>query len=83
MGEVVELDIVTSLDVPAERVLRKATEAELRAVVVVGVDKDGELYFASSLADSARIIWHLERAKYELFKVKDQIALDGDPRGRA
>ena len=47
MGEVVEADIITRLDIPVERVLRKAIEAELSSVVILGYAQDGkwkELY---------------------------------------
>ena len=45
MGDVVNLDTVTRLDIPAERVLEKAIERGLQSVVVIGYDNDGEEFF--------------------------------------
>lgn len=74
MGDVVELDIVTSLPIPAERVLRKAIENGMRECVVVGLNSDGQSYFASSMPSSSAIIYYLERAKFDLLKMEDHIA---------
>jgi hypothetical protein len=68
---VVILPVVTTLDIPAERVLSAAAEAGLTEVVVVGRDKDGDEYFASSLADGGDVLWHLERAKLRLLRMAD------------
>jgi hypothetical protein len=73
MGEVVELDVVTRLDIPAERVLRQATEDNLESAVVIGY-RDGEFYFASSLADGGDVLWLLELAKRKLFETADEIS---------
>ena len=69
--QIIELDNITSLDIPVERVLRKADEADLSMVVVIGYDQDGEEYFASSIADGPEILWALERAKVLLLQVVD------------
>ena len=71
MDEVVELDMVTRLDLPAERYLRRALEADLEAVVVVGYTQDGEEYFASSIADGGEVLWLLERLKKQLLSIGD------------
>lgn len=69
MGEVVVADILTRLDVPAERVLDNAQIARLTSVVVVGYDEEGEEYFASSIADGGSVLWLLERAKKKLLGI--------------
>jgi hypothetical protein len=69
MGDVVELDVVTSLDLPPERILNKALEKDLAGVIVVGTDKDGEFYFASSYAAGPEVLWLLEGAKMKLLKI--------------
>ncbi len=69
MGEVVILDLITSLDIPAERVLSRAIDADITQAIVIGRDKDGDLYFASSVADGAEILWLIERAKLKLHDV--------------
>lgn len=72
MGDVVILPVVTRLDIPPERVLKGALEADLTEVVVVGYDKDGNEYFAASMAGGGDALWHLERAKLKLLKVSDE-----------
>ena len=69
MGEVVLLEGVTSLDIPSERVLESAITVGLNDAIVIGWDKDGELYFASSIADGADVLWLLEKAKKELLDI--------------
>lgn len=67
MGEVVVLRCVTRLDIPVERVLDGARE-HLESGLVIGWDKEGQLYIASSLADGGDMLWLLEKAKAELLK---------------
>lgn len=71
-SNVVVLPVVTRLDLPPERILSAAIGAELKSVVVVGYDKDGEEYFASSLADGGDVVWLMERAKLKLLKMADE-----------
>lgn len=66
MGELVYWPGVTKLDVPVERVLNKALEHELTSVVVLGWDKDGQVFFASSQADGGNVMWLMEWAKKAL-----------------
>jgi hypothetical protein len=73
-GNVVHLDMVTKLDLPAERVLQRALEADLQSVVVVGYDKEGREYFASSIADGGTANWLLDRCKMQLLRVPDDMA---------
>lgn len=70
-GNVIVLDVVTRLDIPAERVLKAALEHGLESVVICGHDKDGNEYFASSLADGADALWILERCKKKLLEIGD------------
>lgn len=67
--KVVDLDCVTRLDLPSERVLQKAIDAAVQEVVVIGYDKDGEFYFASSKADGGDVLWLLEQAKKRLMEI--------------
>lgn len=62
MGEVIILDMETSLDIPAARVLAAALEADLDVVVVLG-RVNGEEYFASSMTSGPEVVWLLERLK--------------------
>lgn len=63
MGEVVELDVQTTLAVPSERLLQKAIDGAVTNVVIIGYDPEGELWFASSDADCRAVLWLMERAK--------------------
>ena len=68
MSNVIEPSFITKLDIPTERILRKAQEASLGTVVVVGWCEDGEFYFASSVADGGDTLWLLEMAKKKLLE---------------
>jgi hypothetical protein len=70
MGEVVDLDVITTLDMDPDRILERA-KGELETAIVIGFDKDGEEYFASSVADGAQALWILERAKKALLETPD------------
>jgi len=65
MGEVIILDMVTRLDLPADRILESAV-GKLDKVVIMGYDKDGNEYFASSFADGGDVLWLTERMKKAL-----------------
>lgn len=69
MGEVVELDVMTRLDVPSERLLQKAIDAKITDAVIIGYDQDGELWFASSKADGGDVLWLMEKAKKALLEI--------------
>ena len=71
MGDVVTLNMITSIDIPAERVIDAAKEASLTKVVIIGYDADGREYFASSVADGGEVVWLMERAKYKMMEIAD------------
>lgn len=71
MTNVVQFPGETTLDIDPERILEGA-KGKLESVLVVGFTKDGEDYFASSSADAADAIFHLERAKHLLMKIIDE-----------
>lgn len=60
---------ITRHDLPVERLIDRAQEAELESVVIIGWTPEGELYFASSKADGPNVLWLLEKAKKELLSV--------------
>lgn len=70
MGEVVEPNFITTLDIPVERILRKAQEAGLKTVVVMGWDASRDTYFASSISD-AETLWLIEMCKKDLLAAAD------------
>jgi hypothetical protein len=76
---VIELGCVTKLDLPPEKVLNYALEHDLDSIVIVGYTKDGEEYFASSVADGAQAMYLLQRGIWSLNKMQDQIEEEGLP----
>ena len=70
MGEVVDLDVTTNLDVDPDWLLKKAI-GQLDRVVIIGIDKEGVEYFASSIADAGTSVWDIERAKLKLLRIAD------------
>lgn len=71
-AEVIGFPGVTTLDTDPSRVLDSASAAGLEHVVVVGVDSDGEFYFASSMADGGDVLWWLAIAKKRLLEIGDK-----------
>lgn len=63
---VVDLNVETMLDIPADRILNSAVDARVEHAVVIGWGEDGELYFATSFGDVAQSLLLLELAKREL-----------------
>lgn len=58
---------VCSEDIPIDRVLI-AAQGEMSSGVLVGWDEDGDVYFASSIADGATVLWLLEIAKLRILQ---------------
>jgi len=46
----------------------------MEGVVIMGWDKDGEEYFASSYADGGTVLWLAERMKKLLMEVANESA---------
>lgn len=67
MTKVINLPCVTVYNLPPNRVLQGAW-SKLTGVVLIGWDKEGEFYFASSIADGGDVLWLLEKAKKELLE---------------
>lgn len=49
----------------SDQILAKAY-GEVESIILAGMDKNGEYYFASSVADGADILWFLEKCKQQL-----------------
>ncbi|MGO4449107.1 hypothetical protein AB4Y96_09285 [Phyllobacterium sp. TAF24] len=71
MSNVVDLPVITTLDIDPDRVLTKAV-SQLERVMVIGVDKNGDEYFASSAADGGTCLWDLECVKMKLLRIADR-----------
>lgn len=72
MTDVVRFPGISYLDLDPDQVLQEAV-GKLDQVVICGFDKDGNQYFASSVADGGQSLWHLERAKWALMKITDDL----------
>ena len=73
MGEVVDLKVITRLSLDPKRVLAKALDAGLKRVIVIGIDSDGDEYFASSEADGGIVLWDMERMKMRLLRMPEEM----------
>ena len=62
MSEVIEFDGETRLPMDPDRIL-EAAKGELDSALVLGFDKEGGFYLASSDPDARQMIWALETAK--------------------
>lgn len=69
LAPVTILPVVTSLDIDVERVLNGAVAAGLQRVMVIGVDSEGDFYFASSKSDGGSVLWDMETARLKLMGV--------------
>lgn len=70
MSNVVNLHCVTKLDMPPDRILEEAI-GKLDSVVIVGFNKDGSEFFATSYADGGAVLWLIERSKLKLLRLAD------------
>lgn len=74
MSKVVFIDRPTTLSLPPDRVLQAAVD-NLAKAIVVGVDKEGQFYFASSVGDDngglAEVNWLLDKAKQQVLRMDD------------
>ena len=68
--KVINLPCITRLDLPCDKLLEEAI-GQMDEVVIIGFDKDGDYYFASSKADGSNVLWHLEMAKKHLLEIGD------------
>jgi hypothetical protein len=74
---VVELKLLTTINLPPERILNAALEADLAALVIVGYDKNGEYYFHSSIPHGATINWLLDQCKKRI--IDEPSDMRGEP----
>ncbi len=66
MGEVIEGDFITTLDIPVPRVIKGLDEIkdEVERIIVIGYYPNGEYFFASSTGDGPLICWDLEQIRH-------------------
>lgn len=70
-AEVLDFTGITTLDIDPDRILQSAI-GKMDQVVLIGWDKDGQEYFASSVSDGGTVLWHMERAKLQLLRKVDK-----------
>lgn len=75
MGEVVKWTGLTRHDTNPDDRLQEAVGI-VEGCVIVGFDKDGDDYFASSYADGADVVFLLERAKYNIMRKIDELSAE-------
>ena len=68
MGEVIELNVVSRINSPPEKILNAAQKQNLKSVVIIGWTED-DWYFASSIAAGPEVLWLLELARKKLMEV--------------
>lgn len=69
-GKLLFLDRPTTLPVLVERVLQRAIEEDLAEVIVIGMDKSDEFYFAMSESDTDKLMAQLDIAKAMLLNAR-------------
>jgi hypothetical protein len=69
--KVTVLPVITSLDLDVERVLQAAIDAKMQRVLIVGLNAEGEPYFASSYGDGGTALWDMEKAKRALMEISE------------
>ena len=68
MTNVETLPCITRYNLNPNLVLEAAVD-KLDEVVVVGVDKNGDYYYSSSVASGPECLWLLEKMKQELLGI--------------
>lgn len=68
-SNIIVLPVITKLDIPADRVLESAL-GNVDRVLIMGWDKEGEVYFASSFADGGDVLWIMELCKKKLLEIE-------------
>jgi hypothetical protein len=64
----VVLRTTTTGDIPCDRILAAAAEADLASVMVLGWSDGGDFYLASSGGDAGGLLLLIEMAKRTLFE---------------
>lgn len=65
MAKIIQLPVLTRLDLDADRTLENLN-GKLKGFVLAGYDTDGNEFFSTTYADSTKGLWLLERCKQVL-----------------
>ncbi len=71
MSKVIPFKGITKLDLDPDTILEN-NKGKLEGVVIMGWDKNGNEYFASSYADGGTVLWLVERLKKALLEIADE-----------
>lgn len=66
LGATIYTDQAASLDIPVERVVSEALNANLNCAVVLGWDSNGECYVAATTGKVGDVLYLMETAKLQL-----------------
>ena len=66
MADIVELETITTLDLPHEKVLDGAKGIVTGGCIVLGWDSNDEIYMASSIGNTGEMLLLLEKMKHSL-----------------
>lgn len=58
----------TPNDFDANIMLEAATSANLESVIIIGWDKDGDMFFSSSMGDGPECLWLIKKAEKALLE---------------
>lgn len=70
-AKILQFDGLTTNRLEPDAVLESAKD-KLEDVILLGWDKDGELYMAANFSDAAKLIYLMERAKHAFFHLADE-----------
>ena len=62
---IIDFNGITTQDIDSDKVISSAL-GKLDFVFIIGYDKNGELYLASSSSDLTKNLWVLEKAKKDI-----------------
>jgi len=71
MTNIIDLPVVTILDLPPEKIITRAEQESFENVLIIGWRDDGSFYFSSSAADDGDVLYLLELAKKKLMEIAD------------
>ncbi len=70
MGNVLRPDFWTTQDVHVSNVREAAVEACPEKLLCIGIDKDGDPYYAASFSNGHELLWMVEQFKHKLLSGK-------------
>ncbi len=62
---------LTTVEIPAETILEMARKADLKCMLVFGVDADGNEHLLATTAEASRVIFMCERARHQMHGLID------------